>query len=100
MACGLYPIWRTQHQKKVSWADVAFLESSAPHIAHGLQTARLLGAHASTNEAAPVSALASENESHPSKGTGVVLMDRVGRLVAMDPAAELILSQAATLNGT
>jgi DNA-binding CsgD family transcriptional regulator len=32
-------------------------------------------------------------------GTGVVLMDRAGALVAMDSSAELIFSQAAAFNG-
>jgi DNA-binding CsgD family transcriptional regulator len=99
--CGFYPIWRSKNQKDFSKADFAFLESSAPHIAHGLKTAMLIGTRASTNEPEYVRVSAYRSEFLPSSiwGTGIVLMDRAGALVAMDSAAELIFSQAAAFNG-
>jgi DNA-binding CsgD family transcriptional regulator len=99
--CGLYPIWRSQKEKDFSKADYAFLESSAPHIAHGLTTAMLIRTRASKAESESARASAYGSEFLPSTlwGTGVVLMDRAGALVAMDSAAELIFSQIAELNG-
>jgi DNA-binding CsgD family transcriptional regulator len=99
--CGFYPIWRSREAKDFSKADFAFLESSAPHIAHGLKTAMLIGARTSASEPELAQAPSYRTQFLPSSmwGTGVVLMDRAGGLVAMDPTAELVFSQIAELNG-
>jgi hypothetical protein len=39
---GYYGMWRTADQRPFSPEDIAFLRASAPHIAHGLRSARLL----------------------------------------------------------
>ena len=82
---GYSPIWRSSDQKPFSRDDIAFLRASASHISHGLKTAQL-GARRNTtviDSFAPFSGW----------GSGAILMDRSGNLIALDSVAELIFQQ-------
>ena len=82
---GYYPVWRSADQKPFSREDVAFLKVSAPHIAHGLRTAKLL-TRAGTSSVDSFVPLAGW-------GSGVILMDDVGRPIAFDSEARAIFLQ-------
>jgi DNA-binding CsgD family transcriptional regulator len=87
---GFYPIWRGSDQKPFSRDDISFLQASAPHIAHGLRTAHLLQREPADGDGfAAVSGW----------GSGVVLMDRGGKPIAMDAEARLIFQQLGVLDG-
>lgn len=83
---GCQPLWRRPEQKPFSRDDTAFFEQSAPHIAHGLKMAYALA------QRAP--AVSPPDGFVPSSlwGTGVLLFDHEGRLVAMDDEAKAIFT--------
>jgi DNA-binding CsgD family transcriptional regulator len=82
---GYSPIWRGADQKPFSGEDIAFLRMAASHISHGLRAARLVARDSSTEieSFAPLSGW----------GSGVILTDRKGKLIAIDSAARLIFQQ-------
>jgi DNA-binding CsgD family transcriptional regulator len=75
---GFYPLWRSQDMRPFSRDDIRFMELASPHIAHGLNAAYVTSAGGvrSCSEFAP-------NAAEP----GVVLMQRDGRVLAMDAQA-------------
>jgi hypothetical protein len=78
---GYCPIWRGADQKPFSREDIAFIRAIAPHVAHGLKIAQLQQrVHSEGDGFAPV----------PGWNSGVVLMDRGGKPIAMDAEATLI----------
>jgi DNA-binding CsgD family transcriptional regulator len=80
---GFYPFWRDPDQRLLSRDDLAFLGISAPHIAHGLRTAQLLSrrpAEASSTSFVPIG----------SWGSGIILMDSEGRVIAADERARAL----------
>jgi len=87
---GYYPIWRSADQKPFTRDDIAFIKAAAPHIAHGLKAAQLMQrGHAEGDGFAPL----------PGWDSGVVLMDRTGKPIAMDAQATLIFQQLGALDG-
>jgi DNA-binding CsgD family transcriptional regulator len=90
---GGYPIWRSPDQRPFSYDDLAFLEESAPYIAHGLKTAQLLEARAGV--VLPSGGFAVSNL----WGTGVMLYDLEGKLIAMDDEAKAIFAFTRSPNG-
>ncbi len=70
---GHCPVWRTIDQKPFAREDIAFLRASAPHISHGLKTARLLCTEGSQLE--------EDNGFAPLAGwnSGAILLDEAGR---------------------
>jgi DNA-binding CsgD family transcriptional regulator len=88
---GYYPIWRSADQKPFGREDIQFLRAAAPHISHGLRTARLLSRESSDD----VSAFAPL----PGWGTGMILLDPCGRPIAMDATARLIFQQLGVFDG-
>lgn len=88
---GYYPIWRTIDQKPFSREDAEFLRASAPHIAHGIKAAKLLARNTSahTELFAPL----------PTWGSGVILMDVAGKLIAIDQTARLTFQQLGVFDG-
>ena len=85
-----YPIWRSIDQKPFSRDDAAFLRASAPHVAHGLRAAQQMErGNAEGDGFVPLSGW----------GSGVVLLDRAGKPVAMDAEARLIFQQMAVSDG-
>ena len=87
---GCYPIWRSSDQKPFSRDDAAFLRASAPHIAHGLKAAQLMELGDEEGDGfVPL----------PGWGSGVVLIDRTGKPIAMDTEARLIFQQLAVFGG-
>jgi DNA-binding CsgD family transcriptional regulator len=87
---GYCPIWRSADQKPFSREDVAFLGALAPHVAHGLKVAQLQQrVHSEGDGFATV----------PGWNSGVVLMDRSGRPIAIDAEATLIFQQLGVLDG-
>jgi transposase/DNA-binding CsgD family transcriptional regulator len=80
---GFYPFWRDPDQRLLSRDDLAFLGISAPHIAHGLRTAQLLSrrpAEVSSTSFVPIG----------SWGSGIILMDSEGRVIAADERARAL----------
>jgi DNA-binding CsgD family transcriptional regulator len=92
-------MWRSREEKDFSNSDHAFLESCAPHIVHGLKIAMMIGTAASKADSTRLPLYKSKFLPSLIWDTGVVLMDRVGALVAMDSTAELTFAQIADLNG-
>jgi DNA-binding CsgD family transcriptional regulator len=88
---GYCPIWRSADQKPYSREDIQLLRASVPHIAHGLRAAQLLSRD-TTADAASFAPL-------PGWGTGMALMDRAGRPIAMDTTARLIFQQLGVFDG-
>ena len=87
---GYCPIWRGADQKPFSREDIAFVRAIAPHIAHGLKVAQLQQRpHIEGDSFAAV----------PGWNSGVVLMDRSARPIAMDAEATRIFQQLAILDG-
>jgi DNA-binding CsgD family transcriptional regulator len=87
---GYYPIWRSADQQPFSPQDIQFVQAASPHIAHGLKAARLMERASTGHDGfVPLSGW----------GSGVVLMDDSGRLVAMDAQAEATFRQLGLLDG-
>jgi DNA-binding CsgD family transcriptional regulator len=86
---GYYGIWRTSDQKPFSREDVAFLRAAATHISHGLRVAGLLARPKPTPDFFSL----------PGWGTGVVLLDARGNLIALDAEAQMIFQQLSMLDG-
>jgi len=86
---GYYPIYRTSAMKPFHREDLRFLAAAAPHIAHGLRTARLL-------EAQP----GRPDERRSLVGTpGVVLMDQSGHILGLDEQARSLFFQMGLCDG-
>jgi DNA-binding CsgD family transcriptional regulator len=90
---GYYPVWRSADQKPFSREDIEFVRNAASHVAHGLRAARLFERLESPQER--------PDEFQPLSrwGTGVILLDSAGKLLAIDPDAGLILQQLGVLDG-
>jgi DNA-binding CsgD family transcriptional regulator len=87
---GSYPVWRTADQKPFSSQDLAFLQAAAPHIAHGLKSVRLLARRPDNKDGLiPLVGW----------GTGSVLLDRRGNLIALDSIARLTFQQIGVFDG-
>jgi len=87
---GYWGIWRTIDQKPFTRDDVAFLSAAAPHITHGLKAAQLMYSDQAGGDGfAPI----------PESVSGVVLMDRVGKPIAMDAEARLIFQRLGVFDG-
>jgi DNA-binding CsgD family transcriptional regulator len=81
---GYYPLFRSSTMKLFDRDDRRFLNAAAPHIAHGLQNAKLLNALTdSADRATSVEA------------PGVIVMNRDGRILGMDQQARALLFQVA-----
>jgi DNA-binding CsgD family transcriptional regulator len=87
---GYYGIWRGPDQKPFSSDDITFLTAAAPHITHGLKTAQLT--QLDQSDAGGFAAV-------PGWGSGVILMDRGGKPIAMDATARLIFQQMGVFEG-
>jgi DNA-binding CsgD family transcriptional regulator len=86
---GYYPLYRSSAMKPFDREDLRFLAAAAPHIAHGLRTARLV-------EVKP----ASPNEPGLQVGTpGVVVMDHCGRILSLDQRARSLFFQIGLCDG-
>ena len=88
---GHCAVWRTKDQKPFSHEDVAFFTAAAPHVTHGLKVAHLLG-----QTPAPVGESVAPQTGW---GSGVVLLDRYGKLIALDSVARLIFLQVGVFDG-
>jgi len=86
---GSYPLWRGVDQKPFSREDLAFLEAIAPHVSHGLRVAEATAASDQCGGFLPCSLW----------GTGIVLMDIGGKVIAMDDRARDAFAQIAGLDG-
>jgi hypothetical protein len=86
---GFYPIWRGADQPPFNRDDFAFLAACIPHVAHGLKVAQNLGASRSTDDAfSPLTRW----------GSGIILVDQSGRLVAADEIARATFARVAQLD--
>jgi DNA-binding CsgD family transcriptional regulator len=88
---GYYPIWHGADQKPFNAQDVAFVQAAAPHIAHGLKATQFLGRQRADHKGFVPGA---------GWGSGIILMDNAGRLIAMDTEARLIFQQLGVLDST
>jgi DNA-binding CsgD family transcriptional regulator len=89
---GHCPVWRTKDQKPFSREDVAFFVAAAPHVSHGLKVGQLLGQADTTPESKSVAP-------QMGWGSGVILLDRCGKLIALDSVARLIFLQVGVFDG-
>ena len=87
---GYYGIWRGADQKPFSNDDIAFLRSTTPHITHGLKAAQLM--QLDQSDGGGFAAV-------PGWGSGVILLDRGGKPIAMDATARLIFQQMGVFDG-
>ncbi len=89
---GHYPVWRTIDQRPFSREDAVFLRASAPHVSHGLKSARLLSEGPRY-----------ENERRFVRqadwSPGTVLLDEGGTPIAIDSAARSIFQQTGVFDG-
>jgi hypothetical protein len=85
---GYYPVYRSSAMKPFDRDDQRFLIAAAPHIAHGLQTAKLI-----------------EVMSDPPQGCmpvltpGVVVMTREGQILGLDHQARSLFFQVGMHDG-
>jgi DNA-binding CsgD family transcriptional regulator len=86
---GAYPAWRGADEKPFSREDFAFFKAAAPHISHGLQVARAMTTRAEHNDFLPSSLW----------GTGILLMDTGGKVIAMDDQARDTFAHISGLDG-
>jgi DNA-binding CsgD family transcriptional regulator len=89
---GCYPIWRSSDQKPFSAEDARFVRAVAPDISHGLKAAQLLARGGSKPQGEDFWPL-------PGWGSGVLLVDQDGKLIAWDSVASLVLQQLCVLDG-
>jgi DNA-binding CsgD family transcriptional regulator len=89
---GHCPVWRTVDQKPFSCEAIEFLRASAPHISHGLKSARLLANGSQVEKEDGFAPLATW-------GSGVILLDEVGHPIAMDAEARLTFQQTGIFDG-
>jgi len=86
---GFYPIYRSAGMPPFARDEIAFLTKAAPHIAHGLKTAKLIDAQTlAVTASAPFACQ-----------PGVVVMDSTGRPIALDPRARSLFFQAGLCDG-
>ena len=87
---GRYPLWRTCDQKPFVREDVEFLRAAAPHITHGLKIAEL-----------PKNELPNPNDFAiiACGAAGAILLDELGKPIAMDAHARSIFSQTGVFDG-
>jgi DNA-binding CsgD family transcriptional regulator len=91
-AVGFYPLWRDSDQPPFSRNDIAFLNISAPFVTHGLRLAQMIDYSARTN------ADSGSLNSSPPWGSGIILMDPAGHVIAADPTAISIFDYLALFN--
>jgi transposase len=87
---GCAPIGKGRDQKPLSRDDVDFFRACAPHVTHGLRNAQLLTERVREAEGFQPLAL---------WGTGVVLMDADGGIMAIDDEARSIFASMGVLDG-
>jgi DNA-binding CsgD family transcriptional regulator len=85
---GYYPLYRSSAMKPFDQDDRRFLNAAAPHIAHGLQTAKLVNAMTDT-----------PHPSAPRDTPGVVVMNREGRILGLDQQARSLFFQLGMHDG-
>lgn len=93
-AVGFYPLWREPVQPPFSREDIAFLNSSAPFVTHGLRVAQTIDHSVHTD------AGSSFFNSSPSWGSGVILLDSAGSVITADPTAISIFDDHALFDRT
>ncbi len=88
---GIYPIWRGVKQKPFARDDYKFLQACAPHVTHGLRTAQLIDEREKPDmgEFLPTALW----------GTGLILMDAKGNIIAIDDEARSIFANVAGFDG-
>lgn len=86
---GYFPLYRSSAMKRFDRDDLRFLAGAAPHIAHGLRTARLV-------EARPESP---EGRQLLVGRPGVVVMDRRGHILGLDQQARSLFFQIGLCDG-
>jgi DNA-binding CsgD family transcriptional regulator len=86
---GGYPIWRGADQKPFSREDFAFFKAVAPHVSHGLRVAKARTIGDEHGDFMPSSLW----------GTGIVLMDTSGKVIAMDDSARDTFAHLGCLDG-
>jgi DNA-binding CsgD family transcriptional regulator len=86
---GGYPMWRGADQRPFSREDFAFFEAAAPHISHGLRVAKARAAREEHDDFLPSSLW----------GTGIVLMDTRGKVIALDDQARDTFAHVGGLDG-
>ncbi len=89
---GCYPIWRGVDQPPFDGNDAKFIRAAAPSISHGLKVAQLLKRSEGTDNG--------DFEPLPGWGSGMLLVDKRGEIIAQDPEAGLTLQQLRVLDGT
>jgi DNA-binding CsgD family transcriptional regulator len=88
---GALPVWRSRDQKPFTKEDLCFLQACAARLSYGLRNAQLIQERA----------IPSAEEFLPSMlwGTGVILMDSTGGIVAIDEPARSAFTQLVRLDG-
>jgi DNA-binding CsgD family transcriptional regulator len=87
---GFYPLYRSAAMKPFDRDHLAFLASAAPHIAHGLRSARLIDA-CSVSSVEPVRSL----DGSP----GMIVMSKAGRILGHDQRARSLFFQVGLCDG-
>jgi transposase/DNA-binding CsgD family transcriptional regulator len=87
---GCYPVGRGKDQRPFSRDDLTFFRACAPHVAHGLRNAQLLTYRGREPDGFLPLAL---------WGTGVVLMDSAGSVMAIDDESRSIFASMGVLDG-
>jgi DNA-binding CsgD family transcriptional regulator len=88
---GCYPIWREIDQPRFGSEDARFMEAISPHVSHGLRAAHRMSrfCQSESTDFSPV----------PGWGSGVLLTDPRGSLIAIDSSALLTFQQLAAMDG-
>jgi DNA-binding CsgD family transcriptional regulator len=86
---GAYPAWRGTDQKPFSREDFAFFRAVAPHISRGLRVAKARTTGKEHSDFLPSSLW----------GTGVVLIDTGGKVIALDDQARDTFAHLGRLDG-
>jgi DNA-binding CsgD family transcriptional regulator len=91
---GYYPLYRSSAMKPFDRDDLRFLAAAAPHIAHGLQAAKLVEADFSSEAPA-----GSPDEHRLVDTPGMVVVDRCGRVLGLDQRARSLFFQIGLHDG-